>query len=241
MTGHVPKRPSGSSPQAIFMQWIWDQLTGGAHLNQVQGARYSSTTRGNFIIPITSAGSSVQVKTLKLRLVEDDYLICRTWNGEDGVDEVIGTSDIFVAKQIQHHTVNATSSGHYGLNGAQTAVRLDHVYTFGPDTHEPYLVFEPENPWGEVAEDFAEGGEMFQRRLNKIRTVTVTVPESAEGEGDGAVYTEDQRILPVWLRGDAIHAISANTGVVIPETEEDPEITVSLLHIAEARQWARIN
>lgn len=92
-----------------------------------------------------------------------------------------------------------------------------HSYTYAEDTDEP----EPE--------------EEDDHRLNVIRTV------------DDGTDTEDQRIVPPWLRGDIIYAISARTGAVVPAEdldpeaeEDDPDTVINFLHMGEARQWARV-
>ncbi len=92
-----------------------------------------------------------------------------------------------------------------------------HTYTYAEDTDEP----EPE--------------EEDDHRLNVIRTV------------DDGTDTEDQRIVPPWLRGDIIYAISARTGAVVPAVdldpeaaEDDPDMDITFLHMGESRQWARV-
>ena len=63
MIGYRPPRPMGSSPEALFMQAVWDKLWGSETrlndvsgqrvsrtLNDVSGQRVSRTTRGVFMV-----------------------------------------------------------------------------------------------------------------------------------------------------------------------------------------------
>lgn len=61
MIGFRPPRPVGSSPEAMFMQAVWDKLwgSGGAEtrVNDASGARTLRTTRGTIVIqPATKGG-----------------------------------------------------------------------------------------------------------------------------------------------------------------------------------------
>jgi hypothetical protein len=221
MIGPLNKKPGGTSPQAKFLQGVWDNQISGRP-QSASGARINRTTRGFVVVPSEGGGTSVSVRMLKLRLVRDDYLICRSWDAES---ETVGGSDILVAKQYKHRN-SIEAEEVYGTTNE---------YTYADDEDEPFVEFEEDNPWGDEAADFEEGGAMFEVRLNVIRTV------------DDGTDTEEQRIVPPWLRGDIIYAISARTGVSVPATEldpeadpEDPAVTVTFLHVGEARQWARI-
>jgi hypothetical protein len=62
MIGYRPPRPVGSSPEAMFMQAVWDKLWGAAasetRVNDISGARTHRTTRGTIVIQPTVRGSS---------------------------------------------------------------------------------------------------------------------------------------------------------------------------------------
>ncbi len=244
MIGQVPKKPSGNSPAALFLQASWEANYGSGRVQSSGGDRINRTTRGFSIASRPGGSAGTSIRTVKLRMVEPEYLVCRSWDGE-----TVGDTDLYVAKQVLHRCCaiedTLTEEGHFGLNGDDpgVAVRLDHVFTFAWDTDEPILEFVEDNEWGELEEDFAEDGPLFERRLNVRRTVTVTVPageESAE-----SLYTETQRLIPVWRRGEILYAISSPTGVEVPADEEaDPPteaILIKRLHCCESRQWARIN
>lgn len=50
--GIVPKRPVGTTPEAIFMQAVWDKLWGGqSRVQDVSGQRVNRTTQGTVTIP----------------------------------------------------------------------------------------------------------------------------------------------------------------------------------------------
>ncbi len=232
------------------MQATWEANYGSGRAQSSSGARINRTTQGFSIVQRPGGGSGTSIRTVRLRLVEPEYLICRSWDGTN-----LGATDLYVAKQVLHRTTDientATEDGHFGLNGDDpgVAVRLDHVMTFAWDTDEPFLVFEPSEEdealteFGETEEDFEEGGKLFQRRLNVRRTVTVTVP--AGEESGGSEYTERQRLIPVWRRGEILYAIRSPTGVEVPAAPAaDPPteaIPIKRLHCCESRQWARIN
>ncbi len=254
MIGPIPKKPSGSGPEAKFMQATWEANYGSGRAQSSSGARVNRTTQGFSIVQRPGrGGSNTSIRTVKLRLVEPEYLVCRSWDGT-----TLGTTDLYVAKQVLHRTykiptgtlpdplpATLKATGHYGLNGDDpgVAVRLDHVFTYAWDTDEPFIIFVEGNEWGDVESDFEEGGALFERRLNVRRTVTVTV--AAGEESAESVYTETQRIIPVWRRGEILHAISSPTYIEVPaQPEADPPteaILIKRLHCCESRQWARIN
>ena len=60
MIGALPPRPDGSSPQARFMQWVWDQLSAQSRPVEVSGYEVSRTTRGTIIRPPPASTMTVQ-------------------------------------------------------------------------------------------------------------------------------------------------------------------------------------
>lgn len=58
MIGSRPTRPTGSDPEDIFHQWVWDQLTGPLRVQDAPGQRTSRTTRGTFVEVDKSRSSS---------------------------------------------------------------------------------------------------------------------------------------------------------------------------------------
>ncbi len=56
MIGGLPKRPTGSSPEAVFMQWVYDNLSYLMRQQQVHGLPVNKTTRGSYVLPPKSRG-----------------------------------------------------------------------------------------------------------------------------------------------------------------------------------------
>ncbi len=46
MINHIPERPVGEDAEAIFMQWVWDQLTIHGKLIDTPEIKFSHTTSG---------------------------------------------------------------------------------------------------------------------------------------------------------------------------------------------------
>src|SRR5437660_9547604 len=99
MSGIAPSRPSGSTPQARWCQWVHDSIFSFLRVAQVRGAKVSSTTGGVFVEPLdlgSGTGSSVRQYVLT-DASAGDYFVCRTWN-DSGDAPTIGATDIFIAK-----------------------------------------------------------------------------------------------------------------------------------------------
>lgn len=51
MIGYRPPRPTGTTPEALFMQAVYDKLWGPeSQINEVSGQRLNRTTRGTTLI-----------------------------------------------------------------------------------------------------------------------------------------------------------------------------------------------
>ena len=93
MIAPAPKRPTGSTPEARFSQWVYDSLIS----MRPMGPDVSRTTRGTFQHPGASVGGAARVGRYRLKSVQGDYITCRGW---DGTTE--GTTDIYIAKDPKH-------------------------------------------------------------------------------------------------------------------------------------------
>lgn len=49
MIGTLPPRPTGSSAEAKFMQWVWDNMISPLKINDSATIRVSRTTKGIFL------------------------------------------------------------------------------------------------------------------------------------------------------------------------------------------------
>lgn len=102
-----PPRPTGTTPEARYAQWLWDS----SNRNRIQdsaGSRTTRTTRGFFTIPQKLPGG-IKITTWHLKSVSDEYLVCRSWDGENE-----GTQDVKIAKpsklrsSIDEETIDGT-------------------------------------------------------------------------------------------------------------------------------------
>lgn len=130
MIGPLPPRPSGSGPEAVWAQWLWDQMSSGERLMRVPGAAVKNTTRGKAVLPAAlPQGLSVRMLALaaptgtRPAVVEDDYLVCRAFDGA-GFE---GSKDIYVAKQFKHRC---------SLVG-ETVLGTAYTYAYADDPSEP--------------------------------------------------------------------------------------------------------
>jgi hypothetical protein len=216
MPGKIPRRPQGSSAEAEYHKMVYDSVVNESKLSIVSGQRTMNTTSGKSTIVTGGRGkrSSISVQTFKIRFAEDDYLVCREWDGT-----TLGTSDVYIAKPrlLRCSTASKTIYGE------------DVTYTYQPDTSEPYMAFGDGGTWeGEVEEDYDVGGALYQLRLNVIRTVV----------RDGV--TEDQRVIEPWHKGEIIDAVEYDGGETtvgyITEAGQAIEYRID----GDSRTWARI-
>lgn len=106
MIGPIPRRPSGSDAQSIFMQWVWDSLR-ALRICETPNTGTNRTTKGDFLIVNPGVGGA-QLQTFRFKSMKGDYLICRAWNGS-----VEGSSDIYLAKpvKLRHSITSETIDG----------------------------------------------------------------------------------------------------------------------------------
>jgi hypothetical protein len=217
---NFPPKPTGNDRESIFMRWVWDSLLTLVRVNDVQGVAMSRTTRGTSMVPVAKSGSgSGRVTPYKLRVVYDDHYVCRSWNGTD-----IGTSDVLIAKP-QELRCSLESSDTYQINtGTLDPEFVAIEYTYEDDEEEPAMVLGDGGTFsGEVSADYEEGGDLFDFRLNTIRTATI-------GEN-----SEDQQVVPIYLKGDVIFAAETDwTGV------EVEGVALKKIEVIPARHWAAI-
>lgn len=86
MIGFVPKRPSGSSPEARFAQWVFDELM-QRRPQQTPDSKTLVTTRGvaSIVKPGVSGGTGAAEPVVQLMKIAGlavyDFVICNAWNG----------------------------------------------------------------------------------------------------------------------------------------------------------------
>lgn len=111
------------------MRWVWDSLFTLVRVQEVQGTAASRTTRGTYIIPVEGGKSvPIGVATFKLRLTEDDYLVCREW---DGTKE---WSELTTAEQNEYANEAAYNAEHKykGLGSSDVCVMKPEDLRCGP-------------------------------------------------------------------------------------------------------------
>jgi hypothetical protein len=161
-----------------------------------------------------SAESGALVERFKVRFAENDFLICRTWDGT-----TIGATDIYVLKP-EELQCSLASEAIYGVTT---------TYTYAADTAEPYMAFGDGGTWpGEEAADYDVGQPLYQKRLNVIRTATRS----------GVV--EQQRVVKVWGKGQVIRAIECDGGLTTAGSVAPANQPITHLLLASNRNWARV-
>lgn len=92
MIGHLPPRPTGSGPDAVFMQWVYDTFV-MLRMQETPDASTSRTTRGFQVIPNKGGGGGISLSTYRFKSMGTNHIVCRTWNGTTE-----GSSDVKIAK-----------------------------------------------------------------------------------------------------------------------------------------------
>lgn len=73
-------RPTGTTPEARFDQWVWDMLTRWLKVQSSSTVKVSKTSRGFSLHAAPQKGGTqtqtVVTKEMLLKTVHDDYLIC---------------------------------------------------------------------------------------------------------------------------------------------------------------------
>jgi hypothetical protein len=214
MPGHVPRKPSGTTARAAYFRWLHDQQK-EQRISAGPGIQAHNTVAGKVLFA-TGRGKrgGAGVSTFKIRFAEDDYLVCRDWDGE-----TVGSSDIYVAKPPELWC-SVESEDIYGE---------EVTYTYAPDEAEPYMAFGDGGTWpGEEEEMYDVGEPLYQLRLNVVRTA---VRDSV---------SEDQRVVKVWGKGQIIEAIEFDGGETAVGYTTDAGQAIEYLLLASNRNWARI-
>lgn len=227
MAGKYTKKPTGDSAAAEFAKAQYENLVNESRLSPVSGQGQANTTLGKYVIPSGGRRKSggVSVTEFKLRFAEDDYLVCREWDAET---ETLGTTDIYVLKEW-HLRCSRTTERTWGFD--VVPIFEDRTFTYAADESEPYMEYgetvpesdPPVNEWGETEESFDVGGENFELRMNRVRTVG----------------GEQQRVIPLWLKGDIIYGIEFDGGETDVGFVTASGQPIEYLQISGSRQWAR--
>ena len=115
----IPNRLGGTSDLARWLNELREAVI-ACQVRSVSGGRVSYGAAGTTIALDAIAGGRRQF-LLRLKSVEHDYIVCRTW---DGTTEYSG--DIAVAKPMRLRT-SVTTEMKYGIEHAYT-------YAAGPDS-----------------------------------------------------------------------------------------------------------
>jgi hypothetical protein len=234
----IPRKPSGNSPEARHVRWMHETLARGSRLSIVAGQKVMNTTHGKAIVPRASSGNGAgaSVTTYKLRLTEDDYLVCREWDGTTSGDyEGTGADDVYILKpqdlrcgptrkawsemsvaekapyanEAAYIVAVGTSYQSWGTSGG-SPVFISYYKMFSIDRSEPFMLY------GSTVADThnkwrEESGDYNAGEDLYHRRLSVIRHVYATG---GVI--ERQRVIPVWLKGDVIYAAELEDSITIP-------------------------
>jgi hypothetical protein len=235
----LPRKPTGRSDEARFARWAHDKIANQSQLGRVSGHRVMNTTQGKVIVPSGTGrrSSGAAVATYKLRLTEDDYLVCREWDETDSGDyEGLGSDDVYILKpedlrcgptrkawsemtvaekapyanEAAYITAVGTSYQSWGTSGG-SPVFINYYKIFTIDRSEPFMEY------GATVEDshnkWREESSLYNSGEDLYhRRLSVIRHVYAAGAG----VIERQRVGPVWLKGMVIRALELENPITIP-------------------------
>jgi hypothetical protein len=238
LVSDLPRKPTGSSDEARFARWAHDKLSNQSELTRVTGHRVANTTQGPLIIPSGSSRrrGGAAVTTYKLRLVEDDYLVCREWDGTTSGDyEGLGVDDVYILKpedlrcgpwrkawsemtaaeqssytnEADYITDEGESFESWGTSGG-SPVWIDYYKLFSPDRSEPFMEYG--TTVADTHNKWREESDSYNSGEDLYhRRLSVIRHVYATG---GVI--ERQRVIPVWLKGMVIYAAELEDSITIP-------------------------
>lgn len=252
MRGDLPKRPDGTDAQSRFVQWLWDRYSSDRQI-MVSGQPMSRTTRGFHSVGGSGgSGSKTAVKSLILRNVRDDYLICRNVptapNDFNQGDPAIGNTPHWLGQfpDADEPAEPDNLDAYYNLTS--------HTFLIFSEADDEWITMTVDTTPIFVAKPFALRTSLSQERiLGSDHDYHFTDgPSETWAAGASGAYnklrtdtsSEVQRVVRPYVDGEIIFAISATTDVVLqladdPNTDPDtPRTSVDLLEISPARQWA---
>jgi hypothetical protein len=251
MIGAIPSRPTGSSPRAIFYQWVWDNITRTSRVAFSRGAKISQTVQGTFVEPLdTGDGADSRVRQYVLTdASKGDYFVCRTLALAAGETEggppalAIGSSDVYIAKPphlrqslFDRDVLNAADPGNIGtadeITYDVTVESWDGV-TFSSATKK--FSFEYKSATFRIATDETDE-DPDNWTTQKQTVIPHLVPAVLDEPDDGPVTTAT--ITPT-----IIHAIRCGgLGVTRPTDPDEPDgdqTAISLLALSDGWAWSK--
>lgn len=109
MIGPLPSRPKGTSQEATFMAWVWDQITGPLKISQSPGNNVQRTTRGTAIISKESKNRlDFEAGLYVIKSVQGDYVTAKRFDGSGETGD-----NVFLAKEykIRNSLITETIHG----------------------------------------------------------------------------------------------------------------------------------
>jgi hypothetical protein len=235
----TPRKPSGNSPEARHARWVHDNLAQRSRLGIVTGQKVMNTTHGKIVVPKanSSNGTGAAAGTYKLRLTEDDYLVCREWDETDSGDyEGLGSDDVYILKpedlrcgptrkawsemtvaekapytnEADYITTEGIEYESWGTSGG-SPVWISYYKLFTIDRSEPFMEYgatvEDSHNKWREESDLYNAGEDLYHRR-------LSVIRHVYAAGGGVI--ERQRVGPVWLKGTTIYAAELESPITIP-------------------------
>src|SRR5688572_1271860 len=247
----VPNRPSGSSRQARWCQWVHDSIMSALRVKPVRGAKVSQTTGGTFIEPIET-GTGQAGSRVKQYLLTDasngDYFICRTLSQTadpetETIDLTIGSSDVLIAKPFHlrqtpfdREALNVDDPGAIGTVDEITYDVLVEAWngvTFSSSTKK--LSFEYKSATFRVATDETEADPDDWTEQNQT-IIPRFVPAVL-------VEEEDEPVTSTTITPTIIYAINCSGIVCVEDSslpaEDQTLIDVRLLALNDGWAWAK--
>jgi len=248
MMAGAPRRPTGSSAQARFVQWVWDSLVLHGRSGRTTKSKVSRTSTGVFSEPIESGGSLSSGSRVKQYVLTDatnlDYFICRTLS-DSGETFTFGSTDIYIAKPFH---LRQTPFDRDFLN----VLNLGNIGTVDEITYDVYV-----ESWDGVTFDEVRMPMSFEYKSPTFRIAT----NATDADPDNWT-TQNQTIIPRFVPalldepegGDITdNAISptiiyaaqcSGLGITRPDDpdlpeEEQTQVAVTLLALSDGWAWAK--
>jgi hypothetical protein len=253
MIGPEPPRPSGSSPHALWAQWVTDALRGQLQAGLSRGMKVSRTSSGTFAEPIETdgGGGSRVAQYIVTDSAQNDYLVARSYSVSikktDPDDEtfvfdpehpvfisVVGLTDILIARQPELR---------------RSAFDRDVLNADGPEnigTADEVVVDVDVEAWDGATFSLATKKYSYEYKSPTYRIASnVTDPDNPT--------TEKQTVIPRFI--DAVlsepdedgKVTVTNNGATIVHAvrcsgmgvETGAGIGISLLMLSDGRAWAK--
>lgn len=212
MRNYLPPRPTGTTPQARFNQWVWDRLAVSLNFINSSTVSFSQTSKGVMAEAATSTPSSsptTRQGPFQIQSVQDDYLTCFPY--DNSTQKTTSTTPVYIAKEDKHQTDLAS----------ETIFGVVHNYTYQSGLTPPSGL------------GAADANNIFR---------TDEYSNAGTDPSTGLPFPpniEYQRIVPPWLcgtTGDIIYG-DPTPGLAVDGADGKP---ITLLIAGRSCQWGQV-